>query len=94
MDDVTDAEDSADDENIPRYTTEQIRERYSALIAIFLDFEESLQGIHTEQKIRFDHLVMTNVAHRAMDDIWLYRCFHFEDGDKKSNCVKRAAYFT
>lgn len=49
---------------------------------------------HPGWKLSFDLLVMKNVAVSAMDDIWRYKVYHLASPDKRSDAVKRAAYFT
>ena len=45
-------------------------------------------------RLRFDHLVMLNVAQSTMDDIWRYKSYHLRDPAKRSDGVKRAAFLT
>lgn len=53
-----------------------------------------MSSAHPEWRLRFDHLVMLNVAQSVMDDIWRYKSYHLRDPDKRSDAVKRAAYLT
>ena len=87
-------EDSLPSDYVPMFSTEDVKERYTVLVDLCLDFIAVMEGRHASSKLRFDHLVMANVAKSAMDDIWRYKAYHQRNRDKKSNAVKRAAYFT
>ncbi|MHC8507930.1 MAG: hypothetical protein ACYYKD_00825 [Rhodospirillales bacterium] len=79
---------------IPKYTRDQVRERYEFLNGLCQYYIGAVLNVHQSLQIRFDPLVMNDVAQAVMDDIWRYKAYHLDNSDKKSDAVKRAAYMT
>ena len=79
---------------VPRYTPAEVLRRFQFLSVECRRFVEEYNRVHPTWVLRWDHLVMLNVAQSAMDDIWRYKNYHLRDPNKRSDAVKRTAYFT
>ena len=75
------------------FTDAEVQERVQHLSARCFMFVTRFSAKHSVD-LSFDPIVVINIAQSAMDDIWRYKVYHLRDPDKKSDAVKRAAYFT
>lgn len=79
---------------IPRYTKEEVIRRFVYLEELLADYLTYFRRVRPSWDLRCDHLVLLNVAQSAMDDIWRFKAYHLGNRQKRSDAVKRAAYFT
>lgn len=79
---------------VPPFTEDDVLRRFQFLSERCLRYMKAMHSSHPRWRLRFDHLVMLNVAHSAMDDIWRYKSYHLRDPDMRSDAVKRAAFLT
>jgi hypothetical protein len=79
---------------VPPFTEDDIKDRVQYLSARCFTFIQEFVKRYPGIDLNFDSLVLINVVHSALDDIWRYKVYHLRDPDKRSDAVKRAAYFT
>lgn len=79
---------------VPPFTDAEVTKRILYLAGRCFVFIDRLMKRHPGLDLSFDPLVLINVAQSTMDDIWRYKVYHLRDPDKRSDAVKRAAYFT
>lgn len=79
---------------IPRFTEEEVKRRIVYLAERAFVFLKAVKDRYPRWTLNFDPLVMVNVGQSAMDDIWRYKVFHLRSRAKRSDAIKRAAYFT
>jgi hypothetical protein len=79
---------------VPRYTQKEVKRRYLYLSERCWVLLNGMMQRHTTWKLNFDPLVMANIAVSTMDDIWRWKVYHLRDGTKRSDAIKRAAFFT
>ncbi|TGY88225.1 hypothetical protein E5163_10360 [Marinicauda algicola] len=77
----------------PRFSEADIISRFEFISDQCNEFAKAYNKRH-DSNLTFDPLIMLNVVHSTLDDIWRYKVFHLKNPSKKSNCVKRSAYFT
>ena len=96
MSDSTSEADEAKEEDFERvarrFTPDQVFERAFLLYQCCNDFIEE-RNRDPASRLKFDPLIIVNVAQSAMDDIWRFKVYHLEDHKKLSDAIKRAAYF-
>jgi hypothetical protein len=79
---------------VPPFTREEVLRRVTFLSGRCFLFKSRLLARHPTWKLEIDPLILVDVAKSAMDDIWRYKIYHLRHPNKKSNSVKRAAYFS
>jgi hypothetical protein len=79
---------------VPRYTDAEVNRRFYYLAERCVAFISTLTVRHPTWDLNVDLLLLKHVAVSAMDDIWRYKVYHLGTKDKRSDAVKRAAYFT
>lgn len=82
------------DEFIPRFTQDDVLQRFVFLAERCDVYLDAVNSAHPTWRLGFDHLVLLNVAQSALDDIWRYKIYHLRSQNKRSDAVKRAAFFT
>ena len=79
---------------VPPFTKDEVLRRFQFLSESCERYLKAMRDSRPTSRLRFDHLVMLNVAQSAMDDIWRYKSYHLRDPSKRSDGVKRAAFLT
>ena len=79
---------------VPRFSLEEVSRRILYLGERCAVFVQAVNRRYPTWNLNFDPLVLINVAHSAMDDIWRYKVYHLKDKSRRSDAVKRSAYFT
>jgi hypothetical protein len=82
------------DDYVPRFTKEEVLRRIAHLAGRALHFKQNVEDRYPTWKIAIDPIVLIDVAKSAMDDIWRYKVYHLRNHKKRSDSIKRAAYFT
>lgn len=82
------------DDYVPKFTPADIFRRFEFLYDRCKAFLSETERAWPSARFRVDPLIVLNVAQSAMDDIWRFKVFHLGDAEKRSDAVKRAAYFT
>lgn len=79
---------------VPKFTEAEVMRRIVYLAGRCFTFTKAANDRYKRNDISFDPVVLINVCRSAMDDIWRYKAYHLHDPGKRSDSVKRAAYFT
>jgi hypothetical protein len=79
---------------VRRYTHSEVKRRYLYLTERCFTFLKGMMARHPSWNLNFDALIMANVAVSAMDDVWRWKVYHLRDSTKRSDAIKRAAFFT
>lgn len=79
---------------VPPFTKDDILRRFQFFSEECQRYLDATHVLHPTWRLRYDHLVMLNVVHSAMDDIWRFKSYHLRDPNKRSDAVKRAAFLT
>ena len=81
-------------ESVPRYTKEEVIRRFIYLANLIEYYLSYFKGVKPNWHFHYDPLVLLNVAQSALDDIWRFKAYHLGSKYKRSDAIKRAAYFT
>lgn len=79
---------------VPRYTSDEIDRRTIYLAERCFEFLKAIENENPTWELDFDPLVLMDVAASAMEDIWCFKVRHLKNAQKRSDAIKRAAYFT
>ncbi len=78
---------------VPRFTKEEVLQRIAFIAGRAMLHKQKEEARHPGWHINIDPIVLIDVAKSAMDDIWRYKMYHLRDRTKRSDAIKRAAYF-
>lgn len=85
---------TSSDDLLQKYSHDDIFYRFTFLFDLCDEYVKTLNEVHPTWRLKFDPLILLNVAHSTLDDIWRYKVYHLEDSKKLSDSVKRAAYLS